>query len=112
PFSFFKKSLNQLNESKTQKFKIDNQNVELNPNEIYRFELPKDRRIKINKGSYCGMTVYHSWKESQPVIFYAFGSGNLSTYGNGYNSIELKIRTGSIMELKSDFAYLLLKLKE
>ena len=100
------------NDSKTQKFKIDSQKIELQPNEIYRFELPKNKEVKINKGGFSGMTVFHRWRENQPVIFYAFGSGNLSGYGNGRDSIGLSISTGNIIELKSDFAYLLMELKK
>ena len=100
------------NDSKTQTFKIDKQKIELKPNEIYRYELPKNEVIKINKGGFTGMTVFHQWRENQPVIFYAFGSGNLTGYGDGINSIGLSINTGNIMELKSDFAYLLMELKK
>ncbi len=100
------------NDSKTQKFKIDNQKIELESNEIYSFELPKNKEVKINKGGFTGMTVFHRWRENQPAIFYAFGSGNLTGYGNGSNSIGLSISTGNIMELKSDFANLLMELKK
>ncbi len=100
------------NDSKMQKFKIGSQKIELQPNEIYKFELPKNKEVKINKGGFTGMTVFHRWKENQPVIFYAFGSGNLTGYGNGYNSIGLSVSTGSIIELKNDFAYLLMELKK
>lgn len=100
------------NDSKTQKFKIDDQKIELQPNEIYRFELLKNKEVKINKGGFTGMTVFHRWRENQPVIFYAFGSGNLTGHGNGSDSIGLSISTGNIIELKSDFAYLLMELKK
>lgn len=94
------------NDRKIQKFKI-----ELNPNEIYRFELPKEQDLKINKGGFTGMTIFYRWKENQPVIFYAFGFGNLSTFGDGDSSIGLMVSSGSILELKSDFAYLLMEIK-
>jgi hypothetical protein len=58
------------------------------------------------------MTVFHRWKENQSVIFYAFGSGDLSPAGDGSSSIGFVVSTGSIMELKSDFAYLLMALKK
>ena len=99
------------NDRKIQKFKIDKKKVELNPNEIYRFELPKEQDVKINKGGFTGMTIFNRWKENQPVIFYAFGSGNLSTFGDGNSSIGLIVSSGSILELKSDFAYLLMEIK-
>jgi len=99
------------NDRKTQKFKIDKKKIELNPNEIYRFELPKEQDVKINKGGFTGMTIFYRWKENQPVIFYAFGSGNLSTFGHGNSSIGLLVSSGSILELKSDFAYLLMEMK-
>ncbi|MFT5847795.1 MAG: hypothetical protein ACJARX_001650 [Psychroserpens sp.] len=100
------------NDSKTQKFKIDKKKIELNPNEIYRYEILKGQDVKINKGGFTGMTVFHRWKENQSVIFYAFGSGDLSPAGDGSFSIGFVVSTGSIMELKSDFAYLLMALKK
>ncbi len=99
------------NDNRAQKFKIDSKKIELQPNEIYQFELPKNKEVKINKGGFTGMTVFHRWRENQPVIFYAFGSGNLTGYGNGNASIGISISTGNIIELKSDFAYLLMELK-
>lgn len=100
------------NDKKTQKFKIDIKKIELQPNEIYQFELPKNKEVKINKGGFAGMTVFHQWSEGQPAIFYVFGSGNLTGYGNGNDFIGLKISSGSIIQLKSDFAYLLIDLKK
>lgn len=47
------------NDSKIQNFKIDSQKIELKPNEIYRFELPQNRKVKISKGGFAGMTVFH-----------------------------------------------------
>ena len=98
------------NDNKSQKFKIDKQKIELQPNDIYRFEIPKNKLTKINKGGFAGMTVYKNWQENQPVIFYAFGSGNISPYGDGGSFIGLQVSTGKIMELKSDFAYLIMEL--
>ncbi|WP_296381281.1 hypothetical protein [Winogradskyella sp.] len=100
------------NDTKTQKFKIDENKIELKANEIFRFEIPKNKTVKINKGGFTGMTVYHQWKEKQPVIFYAFGSGNLSTFGDGKSSVGLSINTGKIIELRNDFAYLLMEIKK
>lgn len=100
------------NDSKTQKFKIDNQKIELKPNAMYRFQIPKNKKVKVNKGGFAGMTVFHHWKENQPVIFYAFGSGNLSGYADRNNTIGLSISTGTIIQFKSDFAYLLMELKK
>uniref|UniRef100_UPI00260C49F9 hypothetical protein n=1 Tax=uncultured Algibacter sp. TaxID=298659 RepID=UPI00260C49F9 len=100
------------NDKKTQKFKIDKQKIELKPNDIYRYEIPKKKEVKINKGGFTGMTVFHYWKENQPVTFYAFGSGNITGYGDGWSSIGLSINTGNIIELRNDFAYLLMELKK
>ncbi len=100
------------NDKKPQKFKIDDRKIELKENEIFKYEIPKNKEIKINKGGLTGMTLFHQWRNDQPVIFYAFGSGNISFSGNGYSSIGLKVNTGNILELKSDFAYLLMVLKK
>ena len=100
------------NDSKKQKFKINKTKIELNPEQIYRYEIPKNVELKINIGGITGETVYHKWKENQPVIFYVFGSGNLSTSGNGYSTVYLRINTGKILELKTDFAKLLMDLKK
>lgn len=100
------------NDNKTQSFRINNQRIVLQPNEMYRVELPKDREVKINKGGLTGMTVFHHWQENQPVIFYAFGSGNVTTSGNEVGSLGFTINTGNFMELKSDFAQLLVELKK
>lgn len=100
------------NDKKTQKFKIDDRKVELSANETFRFEIPKNKQIKVSKGGLTGMTLIHRWREDQPVIFYALGSGNISLAGDGYSSLELAVNTGSIIELKSDFAYLLMELKK
>lgn len=100
------------NDNKPQKFKINGKKIEIKANEIFKFELQKNSATKINKGGFTGMTVYHEWKEKQPVIFYAFGSGNLSTYSDDKSSIGLSINTGNILELKSNFAYLLMELKQ
>ncbi|WP_010520570.1 hypothetical protein [Aquimarina agarivorans] len=100
------------NDSKNQKIKIKKTKIELNPGQIYRYEIPKNEEIKINIGGITGETVYHKWKENQSVIFYAFGAGNLSTSGNGYSTVNLNINTGKIFELKTDFAKLLMELKK
>ena len=100
------------NDSRKQKFKINKTKIELNPEQIYRYEIPKNSEIKINIGGITGETVYHKWKENQSVIFYAFGSGNLSTSGDGYSTVFLSINTGKILELKTDFAKLLMDLKK
>jgi hypothetical protein len=39
------------------------------------------------------------------------GSANLATFGDGNFSIGLMVSTGIILELKSDFAYLLMEMK-
>tara|TARA_B110000259_G_scaffold153761_1_gene174130 strand:- start:428 stop:1105 length:678 start_codon:yes stop_codon:yes gene_type:complete len=100
------------NDSKKQKFKINKTKIELIPEQIYRYEIPKNAEIKINIGGITGETVYRKWKENQSEIFYAFGSGNLTTSGNGYSTVYLSINTGKILELKTEFAKLLMDLKK
>jgi len=100
------------NDHKKQKFKINNAKIVLNPEQIHRYEIPEKSQIKINIGGIMGETIYHRWKENQPVIFYALGSGNLSTSGNGYSNVYLHINTRKMIELKTDFAKLLMDLKK
>jgi len=95
----------------SQAFKLNGEKVLLEPNEILRYEIPKNEEVKINKGGLFGTTVRLQWIDDQPVIFYAFGTGNISSSSNLHNSIQLNFTTGSILKLIDDWAYLLLDLK-
>lgn len=100
------------NDSKTQKFKINRERITLEPNKFFRYEIPKGEKIKINKGGFTGMTVYHQWVQDQPVIFYALGSGDISSSQSGGNTLNIGFSTGKFIELKGDLAYLYLNLNQ
>ncbi len=101
------------NDKKTQKFKINRKRIDLKPNEIFKYVITKDSPIKINKGGITGESRYHKWQENQPLIFYIFGSGNLTpTSSNGYSDLSLSRNTGKIYEMDTDFAKLLMDLKK
>jgi len=101
------------NDNKTQKFKINRDKINLKPNEIFKYLIPKDTQIKINKGGITGESRYHKWIEHQPVIFYIFGSGSFNPVSDdGYSNVFLNINTGKIYEMDTNFAKLLMDLKK
>ncbi|WP_157111622.1 hypothetical protein [Nonlabens spongiae] len=100
------------NDSRTQKFKINREKIILESDKFFRYEIPKGEKIKINKGGFTGMTVYHQWVQDQPVIFYALGSGNVSTSQSNGTTLNIGFNTGKFIELKGDLAYLYLNLNQ
>jgi len=101
------------NDNKTQKFKINRKRIDLKPNEVLKYLIPKDTQIKINKGGITGESRYHKWVKDQPVIFYIFGSGSFTpTNSDGYSNLFFNINTGKIYEMDTNFAKLLMDLKK
>ncbi|MGB5982632.1 MAG: hypothetical protein WBG46_10865 [Nonlabens sp.] len=99
------------NDAKIQKFKINMEKMKLEPGAILKYEIPKNEEVKINKGGFMGMSVYHFWEENQPVIFYAFGSGNLSSSNYSHRSLGFNVSTGKILPLRTEMAYLFMALE-
>jgi hypothetical protein len=100
-------------DNKEESFKLNGERIKLEPGEIFRYEIPKNQEIKINKGGLTGMTVFVSWKNEQPPIFYALGAYGLSPRSSAeYNQINFNINTGKIRSIKGDFVLLLFQLKK
>jgi hypothetical protein len=96
------------NEDKEVKFKIGKERITLPPDGIYKYSIPKNKEVKINKGGFTGMTIFHKWKENQPVIFYSFDGfslGNGSYSANG--GLMVGANTGRIYSLNIDYALLI-----
>lgn len=101
-----------LMNSKSESFKIDNEKQEIGSGEFMQFESPIGKEIKISKGGFTGMTLWIKSKEDKPSSFLNFSGFGLSdaAYNPYSGGVGVGFTTGRINRFDPNLGLLLTKI--
>ncbi|WP_309613287.1 hypothetical protein [Flavobacterium sp.] len=103
-----------MNEKKTQGYKVQGQKFEIASGQFKVFEIKENDEIQITKGGFTGTTLWYKRKEggfSSFLTFSGFGL-NGASYSPGYNGVGISFNTGKINHVEANLALVLLKMYE